>query len=79
LPLREDTDQLTLTERAAREMHDQTSVRQKAGHQPTQMEPPVTTTVWPIDDVQPCSSKHMQKSNNHYNSSNRHTQIHSHS
>jgi len=68
LPPREDTDQLTLTERASREMQrmqqqqtsNSSSKRPQALHSPPGiMEPPVTATVWPIDDVQPCSSKHI--------------------
>ncbi|OXA64150.1 hypothetical protein Fcan01_03679 [Folsomia candida] len=67
LPIgREDTDQLTLTERASREMQrmqDSTSSTNKKSQMlhspPSAMEPPVTATIWPIDDVQPCSSKHI--------------------
>ncbi|CAL8096996.1 unnamed protein product [Orchesella dallaii] len=83
-PQREDTDQLTLTERASREM--QMMQKANAGSrsaassavaarmlqsQPA-MEPPVTTTVWPIDDVQPCSSKHITAPSNNCNNTGVH-------
>lgn len=83
-PQREDTDQLTLTERASREMQ----MMQKANAGSRQaassvaaarmlqsqqaMEPPVTTTVWPIDDVQPCSSKHITAPSNNCNNTGSH-------
>ncbi|CAG7823680.1 unnamed protein product [Allacma fusca] len=60
LPKREDTDQLTLTERAQQHTQQNSSRNPKHQFQSVQTaEPAVTTTVWPIDDVQPCSSKHV--------------------
>lgn len=71
-PAREDTDELTLTERATRQQAQSHKGNSKQNKllpiSPPVMEPPVTATVWPIDDVQPCSSKHIQGPNNCNNS-----------
>jgi hypothetical protein len=87
LPPREDTDQLTLTERASREMQrmqeqqsSSSSKRPQVLHSPPGiMEPPVTATVWPIDDVQPCSSKHITSPPTNCNNTGGHHHGHSQS
>jgi len=82
LPKREDTDQLTLTERANQESASSRAPpirpRRNSGSRHKHIsgpcdEPPVTGTVWPIDDIQPCSSKHIQPPNNCNKTSTHHS------